>query len=71
MNYSKMVGICQTVAPLSELKGIGDEPLAPLSDGATMIMHKPCGASLPGVKIDQHASFPKGLPRAFQLHEKD
>ena len=60
-------------APL-ELKGIGDEPLSAAVDGAILITHKPCGRLSRGFKVDQHASFPQGLPRAFRLtdeHMKD
>jgi len=69
MNCSKLIGVCRGVAPSTELKGIGDEPLAPLSDGASMIMHRGLSTSLEGTKVDQHASFPKGMPRAFRIDE--
>ena len=67
MDYTKMVGFPKPT--LTGLKGIGDEPLMPLADGATMIMHK-TATSCRGAKIDCHASFPKGLPKAFQLREE-
>ena len=68
MNYSKMIGFPKPVLPA--LKGIGDEPMLPASDGATMIMHKPVKVSMHGVKVDQHSSFPKGLPLAFRLNDE-
>ena len=67
MNYSKMIGFPNPVPPA--LKGIGDEPM-PASDGATMIMHKPVKVSMHGVKVDQHSSFPKGLPTTFRVHDE-
>ena len=69
MHYSKIVGVCQTIGSLTRLEGIGDEPMMPVSDGSVMLMHKPHGTSLKGAKIDQHASFPKGLPRAFRIDD--
>ena len=60
MNYLKMIGFPKPM--VTALRGIGDEPMAPTSDGASMIMHRAPDASMPGVKIGQHASFPKGLP---------
>ena len=68
MNYSKMIGFPKPIS--TGFQGIGDEPLAPASDGASMIMHRAPDASMPGVKIDQHASFPKGLPKAFRLTDE-
>lgn len=70
MHYSELTGVCHSIAPLPRLKGIGDEPLAPLSDGAVMIMHRPRVSSLRGAKIDQHASFPKGLPKVFGVRDE-
>ena len=55
------------VVPPTHLKGIGDEPLTPVSEAAAVIAHKSRGVSLRGAKIDQHVSFPKGLPVAFHL----
>ena len=68
MNYSKMIGFPKPM--VTGLQGIGDEPLSPASDGASMIMHRAPVASMRGVKIDQHASFPKGLPKAFRLTDE-
>ena len=68
MNYSKMIGFPKP-APLA-LKGIGDEPMLPASDGAMMIMHKHSKPSMQGVKIDQHSSFPKGLPFGCCVHDE-
>ena len=68
MNYSKMIGFPKPV--FTALQGIGDAPMAPVSDGASMIIHRASNASMRGVKIDQHASFPKGLPKAFRLTDE-
>ena len=70
MNYSELIGTCKTIGLPPRIEGIGDEPLDPISDGAVMIMHKPCGKLPRGVKIDQHNSFPKGLPPAFRLSDE-
>ena len=70
MDYFKLVGTCRTVGLPVKMEGIGDEPMMPVSDGATLLSHRPSGVLLPGTKIDQHASFPKGLPKAFELSDQ-
>ena len=71
MNYSELIGTCKTIGVPTRMKGIGDEPLDPVSDGAVMIMHRPRSTSFHGAKIDQHASFPKGLPKVFGIRDEN
>ena len=69
MHFSKLVGVCRGCIPVT-LEGIGDEPMASSSDGYGSVVRRSPSTSLRGTKIDQHASFPKGLPRAFHLHDE-
>ena len=71
MNYFQLVGTCRTVGLPTRIRGIGDEPLEPLSDGSILLMHhRSCGKLPRGFKVDQHSSFPQGLPKAFQLTDE-